>query len=205
MLRISVKGLYPVLKGLADKFEIFQCDIHNLINIITFAATLHSFYPVACADPAGSDSLVQVGTNNLVRRVMRKGQHFARAFKRAVAVEYLQSGEERKVIAMKYGLPNVQTISNWVSLYLTPHEIETKCVNLPRINVNAVEMSKVETPQPQVPLEDQQAVIAQLQKQLQKLEKQLQFEKDRNYALNTLIDIAEEQGIKIRKKSGVKR
>ena len=36
---------------------------------------------------------------------MRKGQHFARAFKRAVAVEYLQSGEERKAIAMKYGLP----------------------------------------------------------------------------------------------------
>ena len=134
---------------------------------------------------------------------MRKGQRFARAFKRAVAVEYLQSGEERKVIAMKYGLPNVQTVSNWVSLYLTPHEIETKCVNLPRIN--AVEMAKVETPQPQVPLESQQAVIEQLQKQLQKLEKQLQFEKDRNYALNTLIDIAEEQGIKIRKKSGVKR
>ena len=136
---------------------------------------------------------------------MSKGQHFARAFKRAVAVEYLQSGKERKVIAMKYGLPNVQTISNWVSLYLTPHEIETKCVNLPRINVNAIEMSNVETPQPQVPMEDQQAVIEQLQRQLQKLEKQLQFEKDRNYALNTLIDIAEEQGIKIRKKSGVKR
>ena len=136
---------------------------------------------------------------------MRKGQRFARAFKRAVAVEYLQSGEERKVIAMKYGLPSVQTISNWVSLYLTPHEIETKCVNLPRINVNAVEMSNVETPQPQVPFEDQQAVIEQLQRQLQKLEKQLRFEKDRNYALNTLIDIAEEQGIKIRKKSGVKR
>ena len=136
---------------------------------------------------------------------MRKGQRFARAFKRAVAVEYLQSGEERKVIAMKYGLPSVQTISNWVSLYLTPHEIETKCVNLPRINVNAVEMAKVETPQPQVPLENQQAVIEQLQRQLQKLEKQLRFEKDRNYALNTLIDIAEEQGIKIRKKSGVKR
>ena len=136
---------------------------------------------------------------------MRKGQRFARAFKRAVAVEYLQSGEERKVIAMKYGLPNVQTISNWVSLYLTPHEIETKCVNLPRVNVNAVEMAKVETPQPQVPLESQQAVIEQLQKQLQKLEQRLQFEKDRNYALNTLIDIAEEQGIKIRKKSGVKR
>lgn len=55
---------------------------------------------------------------------MRKGQRFARAFKRAVAVEYLQSGEERKVIALKYGLPSVQTVSNWVSLYLTPHEID---------------------------------------------------------------------------------
>ena len=130
---------------------------------------------------------------------------FSRGLKRSICIEYMQSGQSRKEIAMKYGLPSVQTISNWVSLYLTPHEIETKCVNLPRINVNAVEMAKVDTPQPQVPLENQQAVIEQLQKQLQKLEKQLQFEKDRNYALNTLIDIAEEQGIKIRKKSGVKR
>ena len=136
---------------------------------------------------------------------MRKGQHFARAFKRAVAVEYLQSGEERKVIAMKYGLPNVQTISNWVSLYLTPHEIATKCVNFPRINVNTVEMSNVEKTNSEVPVARQQAVIEQLQKQHQKLEKQLQFEKDRNYALNTLIDIAEEQGNKKKKKSGVKR
>ena len=109
------------------------------------------------------------------------------------------------MIALKYGLPNVQTISNWVSLYLTPHEIETKCVDLPRINVNAVEMANVEKKDSVVPVESQQAVIEQLQKQLQKLERQLQFEKDRNYALNTLIDIAEEQGIRIRKKSGVKR
>ena len=76
---------------------------------------------------------------------------------------------------------------------------------MPRINVNAVEMPNVENAKSAVPVESQQAVIEQLQKQLQKLEKQLQFEKDRNYALNTLIDIAEEQGIRIRKKSGVKR
>lgn len=72
-------------------------------------------------------------------------------------------------------------------------------------HVNAIEMSNVEKTNSEVPVENQQAVIDQLQKQLQKLEKQLQFEKDRNYALNTLIDIAEEQGIRIRKKSGVKR
>jgi uncharacterized FlaG/YvyC family protein len=66
-------------------------------------------------------------------------------------------------------------------------------------------MTEKESTPAAVPEEDQSAVIEQLQKQLEKLEKQLQFEKDRNLALNTLIDICEEQGIKIRKKSGVKR
>ena len=126
-------------------------------------------------------------------------------FKRAVAVEYLQTGVPRTEIAMKYGLPSVQTVSNWVSCCLTPLEIQTKCVNLPRINISEFEMKDQQSTPDSVPVEDQQAVIDQLQKQLQKLEKQLQFEKDRNLALNTLIDICEEQGIRIRKKSGVKR
>ena len=41
-------------------------------------------------------------------------------FKRAVAVEYLQTGVPRTEIAMKYGLPNVQLVSTWVSNCLTP-------------------------------------------------------------------------------------
>ena len=76
---------------------------------------------------------------------------------------------------------------------------------MPRINITDLEMAEQKSTSKSVPVEDQQAVIDQLQKQLQKLEKQLQFEKDRNLALNTLIDICEEQGIRIRKKSGVKR
>ncbi len=132
---------------------------------------------------------------------MRRGQHFARAFKRAVAVEYLQTGARRQDLAIKYGLPNVQSVSNWVNLYLTPHEIETKCVDLPSLNASTLTMAESKHPTEQ----DQSATIEQLQKQLAKLEKQLKFERDRNYALNVLIDIAEEQGIKIRKKSGVKR
>ena len=126
-------------------------------------------------------------------------------FKRAVAVEYLQTGVPRTEIAMKYGLPSVQTVSNWVSCCLTPLEIQTKCVNLPRINISEFEMAEKESTPNTIPVEDQNAVIKQLEKQVQQLEKQLQFEKDRNLALNTLIDICEEQGIKIRKKSGVKR
>ena len=108
-------------------------------------------------------------------------------------------------MVVKYGLPNVQSVSNWVNLYLTPHEIETKCVDLPSLNVSTLDMAESENPAEQAPQPDQSATVEQLQKQLAKLEKQLKFERDRNYALNVLIDIAEEQGIKIRKKSGVKR
>jgi uncharacterized FlaG/YvyC family protein len=106
---------------------------------------------------------------------------------------------------MKYGLPSVQSVSNWVNCYLTPQEIETKCVNLPPVNAGTLAMAEKKEPQEQLPLVDQSATIEQLQKQLQKLEKQLQFERDRNLALNTLIDVIEEQGIKVRKKAGVKR
>lgn len=136
---------------------------------------------------------------------MRRGQHFARAFKRAVAVEYLQTGARRQDLAIKYGLPNVQSVSNWVNLYLTPHEIETKCVDLPSLNASTLDMADSKKPKEQGARPDQSATIEQLQKQLAKLEKQLKFERDRNHALNVLIDIAEEQGIRIRKKSGVKR
>jgi predicted nucleic acid-binding Zn-ribbon protein len=49
------------------------------------------------------------------------------------------------------------------------------------------------------------ALIESQQKQIAKLEKDLKFSKDKVLALNTLIDIAEEQGLKIRKKSGAKQ
>ncbi len=49
------------------------------------------------------------------------------------------------------------------------------------------------------------ALIEAQRKQIEKLEKQLKYSQDKNLALNVLIDIAEEQGIKIRKKSGAKR
>ncbi|MCQ2222120.1 MAG: hypothetical protein MJZ12_12065 [Prevotella sp.] len=52
---------------------------------------------------------------------------------------------------------------------------------------------------------DQSATIEALQKQIAKLEKELKKSEDKNLALNVMIDIAEEQGIRIRKKSGVKQ
>lgn len=46
---------------------------------------------------------------------------------------------------------------------------------------------------------------ADLQRQIKELETALHAEKLKNLALNTLIDIAESQGIQIRKKSGAKQ
>ncbi|OYP65765.1 hypothetical protein CIK98_08145 [Prevotella sp. P2-180] len=114
----------------------------------------------------------------------------------------MQSGKKRHEIAIKYGIPNVNMLSGWVHSCLSPLEIQNKCVNLPPVN----DSQRLEMAQ-----EDSQTTsdclsrIEILEKQIQKLETDLKKAKDKNLALNTLIDIAEERGIKIRKKSGAKQ
>ena len=49
------------------------------------------------------------------------------------------------------------------------------------------------------------ALIEALKKQNAKLEKDLKYSQDKVLALNTLIDVIEEQGIKVRQKAGVKQ
>ena len=65
-------------------------------------------------------------------------QKFSKGLKRQIAIEYMQSGKSRQEIALKYGLPNVNT-------YLTPFEILDKCVSLPPANQSSEEiMAKTE-------------------------------------------------------------
>ena len=55
---------------------------------------------------------------------------------------------------------------------------------------------------------DVAAMLAHIEaqrKKIEKLEKQLKYSQDKNLALNTLIDVIEEQGIQVRKKAGVKQ
>lgn len=128
-------------------------------------------------------------------------QKFSRSLKRAICIEYMQSGKSRKEISLKYNLPNVNTLSSWINSSLTPLEIHEKCASLPPYNAQPdTEMEKNVTEST-----DQSALITALQKQIEKLEKDLKKSQDKNLALNTLIDIAEEQGIRIRKKSGAKQ
>jgi len=126
---------------------------------------------------------------------------FSKALKRAVAIEYMQSGKSRQEIAMKYGLPSVTTLSTWVNSYLTPLEIHEKCASLPPVNAQTDGNMEEKV----VPVQEQSELIDSLQKRINDLEAKLKKSQDRNLALNTLIDIAEENGIRIRKKSGVKQ
>ena len=129
-------------------------------------------------------------------------QKFSRGLKRSICIEYMQSGKSRKEIAMKYGLPSTNLLSAWIQSCLSPLEIHEKCASLPRETVQMdSDMAKEETQS----VAELTALVEAQRKQIEKLEKQLKYSQDKNQALNTLIDVIEEQGIKVRKKAGVKQ
>ena len=129
-------------------------------------------------------------------------QKFSRSLKRSICIEYMQSGVSRKEIALKYNLPSVNTLASWINSCLSPLEIHEKCASLPPETVQMDnEMAKEEIHS----VAELTALVEAQRKQIEKLEKQLKYSQDKNLALNTLIDVIEEQGIKVRKKAGVKQ
>ena len=127
---------------------------------------------------------------------------FSRALKRSICIEYMQSGMSRKEIALKYNLPSTNLLSGWIQSCLSPLEIHEKCASLPLETVQMDnEMAKEEVHN----VAELTALVEAQRKQIEKLEKQLKYSQDKNLALNTLIDVIEEQGIKVRKKAGVKQ
>ena len=132
---------------------------------------------------------------------MSRGK-FSRALKRSICIEYMQSGMSRKEIALKYNLPSTNLLSAWIQSCLSPLEIHEKCASLPLETVQMDnEMAKEEVHN----VAELTALVEAQRKQIEKLEKQLKYSQDKNLALNTLIDVIEEQGIKVRKKAGVKQ
>ena len=130
---------------------------------------------------------------------------FSRALKRSICIEYMQSGKSRKEIALKYNLPSTNLLSSWINSCLSPLEIHEKCASLPRETVQLEsEMAKEKHEEP-MDVASMSALIEKLKKQNAKLEKDLKYSQDKVLALNTLIDVIEEQGIKVRKKTGVKQ
>ena len=128
----------------------------------------------------------------------KKRGRISKAFKREVAIEYIQGGGTMQEIALKYNLPNLQTVSNWVRCYLTPEEIQNKRLSLPQ-------ETQKDTSMPEKQDTSKDSMISALEQRIQDLEKLLKHSQLKCKALDTLIDIAEEQGIQIRKNSGAKQ
>ena len=128
----------------------------------------------------------------------RSKSKFTREQRLAIIEEYENGALTGKEIAQKYGMKSPSMIFNWRERLLNPHQ------HLRKSEKSSTFASEIK-PQvaDEVPMKKRSA--EELEAEVKRLTKELEWAKLQNKALNTLIDIAEEQGIRIRKKSGAKQ
>ena len=125
-----------------------------------------------------------------IKRVKSR-QRYADDFKRKVAHEYLSGRFSYAVAAEVYGLDNKGVVREFVKWYRNKSEL--------RLPNEHDDMAKSKS-KPAIPADP---IAADLQKQIKELESALRWSNLKVEALETMIDIAEEQlHIDIRKKSG---
>ena len=128
----------------------------------------------------------------------RQKMRFTREQRMAIVHEYETSSFTCAELAVKYGLKYPSLITKWRKrLQKSPVYLQNSrkcCTFVPEMKpiVANDEPMKKRTPE-------------ELEAEVKRLTKELEWAKLQNKALNTLIDIAEEQGIRIRKKSGAKQ
>ena len=117
--------------------------------------------------------------------------------KTQIITEYLTQGSGFRKLAAKYGISRT-TICKWVAIHQGIH-------NLPptekqkRYSTSSMNSSPKKS-------SSQEESVEELQKKIAALEKQLEWEKLRAEALDTMIDIAEKDlNIPIRKKPGAQQ
>ena len=112
---------------------------------------------------------------------------FTIADRLAILHEYETSDLTGAEIAHKYGIKSASTISTW----------KNRLQNSKKSNIFAAGKESKRM------MED--AERQELKSQIADLQRRLHESEMQNLALNTLIDVAEEQGLQIRKKSGAKQ
>jgi transposase-like protein len=100
---------------------------------------------------------------------------------------HLTSGNSLSRTSREFGIGGSMTLAKWLK-----HFEESKKISTFAAEINSVDAMHEKS-------------NADLQRQIKELEAALHAEKLKNLALNTMIDIAESQGIQIRKKSGAKQ
>lgn len=123
---------------------------------------------------------------------------FTREQRMAIVREYETSSLTCAELAAKYGFKSPSMIATWRKRLQKPP------VYLQKSKKSCTFACGI---QPQVADEEpmKKRTPEELEAEVKRLTKELEWAKLQNKALNTLIDIAEEQGIRIRKKSGAKQ
>ncbi|MBA4260389.1 MAG: hypothetical protein C0446_14595 [Chitinophaga sp.] len=115
--------------------------------------------------------------------------------KQQCITEYLTQGVGYRKLAAKYGVSRT-TINKWVMIHQGIHNLPLSEKQV-KYNTSSMNSSK------SIPSLEQLQNMEAMQAKIALLEKQLQWEKLRADALDTMINIAEKQlDISIRKKSG---
>lgn len=127
---------------------------------------------------------------NRIKRVKR-GNRYPNELKRKIALEYLSGRFSYAIAAEEYDLPGKHVVREFVKWYRRNSELS---------QTNGTTTMAKSKPTGSTPAD------SDLQKRIKELEAELQWSKMKVEALETMIDIAEEQlHIDIRKKSGSQR
>ena len=129
---------------------------------------------------------------------LRCKSKFTREQKIAIVEEFEKGALSGKEIAEKYGIKYPSLIANWRTRLLKPR------VSLRKSEKSSTFAAEIK-PQVADEVPMKKRTPEELEAEVKRLTKELEWAKLQNLALNTLIDIAEEQGIRIRKKSGAKQ
>lgn len=108
-----------------------------------------------------------------------------------IVQEYETGGLSLLELCHKYGIKSRSCITNWRARFRK----SSKNINF------AAGITPRDAAEPTM----REKTKAELEAELAQVKKELEWSKLQNLALNTMIDIAEEHGIQIRKKSGAKR
>ena len=119
----------------------------------------------------------------------RKGQKgremkYDISFKRKIAKEYIEGNQSTTQLAQYYNVPH-QSISRWAKQFCSELAPETTIISM---------------------TEQEQKDYELLKQQNDSLKRKLEFEQMKNFALETMIDLAQQElGIDVRKNSGAKQ
>ena len=128
--------------------------------------------------------------------VRKRNTQYSDEERKMILMEYKLGNMTQAEIAKKYGIGDRTMISVWLKKYGNPLQNAENFVSLQRQTQLVTEKMQQGSPEER---------ILALEKQLKETENQLEAAEMKVKVVNTMIDIAERKGIKIRKNSGAKQ